>query len=1341
MRKERLWLMVFVMTPFYVLGDEKEPDSVQLEFFESKIRPVLVSSCYPCHNSTDTAEGGLVLDYQAGLKQGGQSGPIVDTKAPGKSLLLKVLRHEIEGLEMPAGADPLSKESQADFETWIRMGAPDPRTEPPVATTNSGQLTWPQILEKRKQWWSFQPITEPQVPSLQDESWSAHPVDQFLQSKWEEAGLRPAPDADRRTLIRRLSYVLHGLPPAQNDIEEFLNDTQPRAFERLVDRFLAAPAFGEHWARHWMDLVRYAESHGSEGDPEIPHAWKYRDYLIRAFNQDVSYDQLIREHVAGDLLQQPRLNSELGLNESAIGTAHWRMCFHGFAPTDALDEKVRFTDDQINVFSKTFLGLTVSCARCHNHKFDPISQADYYAMFGIIGSTRPGIIDISLPEKQIQNQQELSGIKGEIRQMVASLWLEQLVNLRGEIERLANELEETSNLEIHLLYPFQILTSAPGTFAQLWQPTEKRQPQQRPAEMIRWDLSNPNDFEQWYVHGNGTAHYSALPGEFTTSHDSQPIGPLLPAGVYSHLLSAKHRNVFSSPDILLDGDYELWLRVAGDSQAMVRYVVQNYPRSGTVYPVTSLNDGQWRWQRYDLSYWNGDRIHIELTTAADTAVLAKDVEQSWFGIQEAVLAPKGTFQPSAEMPAYAAVFEFSPEMVPQNQRELADLYVRSLQIAIQAWGKDLASNSQIRLIQAARDLGLIQRSTPLPTKLQKALDHYYELEQAIASANRIAGLLEAEVADQQLFIRGNHRQPGATIPRRFLEVIDATPYDTRESGRLQLADDLLRDDNPLTSRVFVNRVWHYVFGAGLVRTVDNFGQLGELPSHPELLDSLAVRVRQQGWSTKSLIRELLLTRAWRLDSKSSPEAQLLDPDNRLLSHANLRRLNGEMLRDSLLAVSGRLDNTMFGPPVGNSNTHPRRSIYLSVRRNSINPFLETFDFPVPFATKGRRDSTNVPAQSLTLLNDPFVIESAKAFAQRTVEDSDSDGRITSLFEYALGRPPEVDELHSARSFVTQLRTQYEVDARHRDALQQQLVTHRQSVEEILAPVRERLLNERGQGDSDNEVQVSFAPLAEWRFDGSYADEIGNLHGEAGGNARMEDGALILDGSSYVKTAPLQVDLVAKTFEVIVQLENLAQQGGGVMTVQDLSGTNFDAVVFGEQQAGYWLAGSDHFNRTLPFQGTAEREALNQPVHLALTYAADGTIRAYRNGEPYGQPVRKAEPFTFKAKKAQVLFGLRHGNPGGNRLFSGRIFAARLYNRDLDADEVKALATGNTNWVSQRDVLAALTPAQSAQLAINRQRVEELKTQIEDAGPEAVAEQEWVDLAHAIFNFKEFLYFR
>ncbi len=429
--------------------DSSTPE--QIEFFETRIRPVLIEHCYACHNSSKQADGSLELDHRAGLLKGGDGGEIIVPGAPHSSRLIAIIRHEAPGLKMPQGDAKLEPAVIADFEKWIAMGAADPRTHPPSVEEIEKAISWESVHEKRKQWWSLQPVRATEPPVDAGNSWSDHPVDRFVLAKLQEHGLQPNDIADARTLVRRLYFALNGLPPTPEESEHWANRIEhAKGLEGLVDHLLSSPHFGERWARHWMDWTRYADSHGSEGDPAIENGWLYRDYLIRALNADVPYDQMVREHIAGDLLENPRINSDQQINESLIATAHWRMVFHGFSPTDALDEKTRFIDDQINVFSKAFLGLTVSCARCHDHKFDAISQKDYYALAGILGSCRPGRAVIDLPQKIDLHRDRLTELKAQIRGAIAKDWLASKDTMRDRLVTEEPVSKKTKAIRVHL---------------------------------------------------------------------------------------------------------------------------------------------------------------------------------------------------------------------------------------------------------------------------------------------------------------------------------------------------------------------------------------------------------------------------------------------------------------------------------------------------------------------------------------------------------------------------------------------------------------------------------------------------------------------------------------------------------------------------------------------------------------------------------------------------------------------------------------------------------------------------------------------------------------------------
>ncbi|TWT94988.1 DUF1553 domain-containing protein [Neorhodopirellula pilleata] len=1313
----------------------------RIEFFETRIRPVLAQDCYECHNSKGDADGGLVLDHRKGLLEGGDQGPAIVPGNPDRSLLIQAIRHDRDDLEMPSAAPKLDAAIIQDFEHWVRIGAPDPRDHPPTDDELAADTDWSAVMQRRKSWWSFQPISDHDPPAIDGVN---HPVDRLIRNRLNEAGLKPAAQAEPQVLLRRLSFALTGLPPTEQQVDRFMQLRDPTAaVDQLIDELLDSPHFGERWARHWMDWLRYAESHGSEGDPRIENAHLYRDYLIRALNEDVPYDQLVREHIAGDLLAEPRLNHELAINESLIGTAHWRMVFHGFAPTDALDEKVRFTDDQINVFTKAFLGLTVSCARCHNHKFDAISQADYYALFGILGSTRPGRKAVDLINQQTTNLRELTELKTVIRSAVADVWL----NATDDVaNRLAHDRELMKNAgqpssPLHLLHVIKRDAPDRQAFAGAWQEQVQQWDtyQESVAAYHQTEYPFEADFSTWYREGIGLTETRSSPGEFSIDPAGErALLGIYPGGVYSHLISQKHSARLTSPDFQLQGKNTLWLRVTGGGNAMARYVVQNYPRRGTVYPVKEFKsddvNSDWQWLRYDVGYWAGDQIHIEMTAARDAPLLTQPSDRSWFGIHDAVLIPEDGTPPVEPRDFLEPIFAAAKESPPESFADLVAIYMQALTDSVQAWKQGEVDDAVASFLNGCLKDGLLPNDLQELGPATSLINRYRELENEIPVPTRVPTLAEWQAHDQPLYERGDHKQPLAPVSRRFLEAIDSQPYDTHLSGRLELAEDLLRDDNPFTRRVIVNRVWHHLFGRGIVPSVDNFGRMGEKPSHPELLDYLATRFVEDGWSLKKLIRLIVTSETWQQDSKPSPTALQTDPENQLLSHFNVQRLDAESIRDSLLVAAGTLDRQLYGPPV--NGRADRRSVYVQVVRNQLDPFLGTFDAPVPFATKGRRDVTTVPAQSLALFNDPFVL----ALANRVAVSNDDEGKfVHTTWRRLLGRDPSPQEQTQAAELVADLRNKYAELSRQRTRLESQIADRRTEVSDIEERVRVQLA--RVHGIQEDEKPSNLKPMAHWDFEGNLRDAIGTLHGEPQGDARVENGVLVVDGKGWVSTPPLPKTLKAKTLQARVMLDNFDQRGGGVITVQTLGGEQFDSIVFAESHPQHWLAGSDHHRRTRSFDGTDEPKAFDQPVVFTIVYQSDGTIIGYRNGKPYGKPY-KTDVQVFEQDKAHVVFGLRHGtNLAGNRMLQGKILDAALYDRALTPDEVTASATGDHLFISAAQIWDAMAPLQKQRVDELNQAIQSLESDLNSLGQPVAANQAYADLALAIFNMKEFIYVR
>lgn len=748
-------------------------------FFESRIRPLLIEHCYECHSAErNKLKGGLALDTREGIERGGESGPLLQRGQPDASRLIEAVRYQNRDFQMPP-KKPLPEHAVRDLEQWVRMGAPDPRTTVAVAPRAISAMS----VEEGRSFWAFRRPVRPAIPPPGVPA-EDHPVDRFLASSLRAAGLREAPLADKASLLRRVTFDLTGLPPTPEEIEAFSRDDSPSAYARVVDRLLASAAYGERWGRHWLDVARYADSNGLDENVAFGNAWRYRDYVVDAFNADKPYDRFIREQIAGDLLpaetaeQQRELRSALGF--LSIGPKL-------LAEVDKVKLEMDLIDEQIDTIGKSLMGMTLGCARCHSHKFDPIPTEDYYALAAIFKSTR--------------TMDDLKTI---------AKWHESSVAT--------------------------------------------------PAEQARFD-----------------AHQ--------------------------------------------------------------RLVTEAKNRLG------------------------------DLIAEANEQVLGARALET--------LPPK-----------------------PEN-----------------AYAPQTASE-----IKTARErLALIEKEAP-------------ELPSAMGVVDKA---LIAETLP--VHVRGSHLNPGRIVPRGFLQVMSVPgrrwEFSGAQSGRLEFANWLSGPEHPLVARVMVNRIWRWHFGRGLVATPDNFGALGEAPSHPELLDWLACTFVEGGWSVKSMHRIILHSAAYRRSAQPADAAiqALVDPANRLLSHFPPRRLEAEEIRDALHAVAGLLDRTRGGKTIPLKNREfvfnhtskdattyesPRRALYLPVIRNNLYDLLEQFDFPDPAVSNGNRNTTSVASQALLLLNSEVVFRAARGMASLLQsQPGDVSERITRAYIGAFGREPSPEETRRARDFV------------------------------------------------------------------------------------------------------------------------------------------------------------------------------------------------------------------------------------------------------------------------------------------------------------------------------------
>ncbi|MDX1984523.1 MAG: PSD1 and planctomycete cytochrome C domain-containing protein [Bryobacteraceae bacterium] len=1017
------------------------PPPGEIEFFEKKVRPVLAGNCYSCHSTgIKVAFANLRLDSRAGAMAA-----IIPGK-PGQSKLIRAVRGETGQRMPPSGA--LKPEQIADLARWVEMGAPWPDEAPKTAAAIESF----DVASRRAAHWAWQPVRAVEPPAGKGQ----HPIDRFLLAALEAKGIKPSPPASRREWIRRITFDLTGLPPTPSEIAAFEADHTTGAYERLANRLIGSPRFGERFARRWMDLVRYSESHGSEGDPDTPEAWRYRDYLIRAFNSDVPYDQLIREHIAGDLVPQPRVNGKEQLNESVLGAAHLRMVEHGFQPVDPWEDRVKWADNQIDVFSKAFQGLTISCARCHDHKFDAISQKDFYALFGVFAGARPTQVAIDTPESLNRNRDELQRLKPLIRQRLAAVWKQDASNLAAKLADLperapARDAPETA-LEV-----WQALRSRED-FGQAWKEVagywnnELASRRKSNAELqTAWDLTK--DYPAWLRHGAGAPAAASPAGEFSIEPATgRAIRAIYPAGVYSHLLSRKHNAVIQSPRFQIDSE-AISIRALGGDLSFAQLIIENYavPRGGIYQMRYSPKKEQPGWATWDVTYWKGFTAYIEFATAQDATHFQLDPEdarkkprprlradgRSHFGaMQVAFHANKQ--KPREELIPVTYLLDGAE---PGSAHDLAAIIGRKLEEAVEAWRTGVMDDRQAAYLNSFLDSGLLSNTLETLAGSAGLIAQYRGLEQEVPVARRAPGVLEEAGPDARLLVRGNHKDLGEAVPRRYLTALASRPYDDPKLARLRLADEVAGRDNPLTARVMVNRIWQSFFRRGLVRTVDNFGKLGEAPSHPELLDYLARHFMDSGWSIKKMVRLIVTSDAYRMSSLASAEAVRADPGNTLVHHIPMRRLEAEEIRDAVLSLSGELDTKMYGRsvdvyyahetgatkgdrPKGPLDGEGRRSVYLEIRRNAAHPFLEVFDAPKPATTRGERDVTNVPAQSLALLNSQFVIDQSAKWGRRIVASGGSrDDILRAVFEAALGRPPGATERDEAATYLASLQAE------------------------------------------------------------------------------------------------------------------------------------------------------------------------------------------------------------------------------------------------------------------------------------------------------------------------------
>ncbi|MEO6784784.1 MAG: PSD1 and planctomycete cytochrome C domain-containing protein [Chthoniobacteraceae bacterium] len=990
-----------------------EPTKEQLDFFEGKIRPLLTEKCYKCHSQeSGKSKGGLTLDLAAATLKGGDTGPGVVPGKPEESLIYKAIIYTDKDLAMPPSSSggKLDAQQIADVTTWIKMGAPDPRKDGAKAKKLSG------LNDSARKHWAYLPIKDwkrVKVPINKNQQWCSTPIDAFILQKLQANGMLPSPDASRETLLRRAYYDLIGLPPSPTEIVAFLSDRSPNAWEKVIDGLLASPHYGERWARYWLNSARYADTIGGDAnvnngrlDYRYPNAWTYRDYVVRAFNEDKPYNQFIIEQLAADQLYPVKPVSTLAQAETkpaapkatlalktagakradplllskgktgAASTTVAQVPATSAQPTAAADPAMmtadymmgggrgkrstgvemegnpnlaalgfltvgmRFNnvndtiDDRINVFSKAFLGLTVACARCHDHMFDPIPQADYYALHGVFANSEEPIDKPLIAEPS-------PGLRADYDSKLAAVMKENRDIYYREVEHWLDMLQGKSSdyLQAALLNGKR----------------SEKNLQARQALIAKAGLDTPfTNFFQRVMNQNNPV-----------------FGPL-----------RKFEDLGESD-------------IASRAPALLKEI----EKSGRYNPLV-----------------------VEALVKADPHSM-HEVLAAYEGLYKRFAAKSKGFVPAFKDATTDTVSGYTPDEIqflsgPFAMAPAPKATSEWIRESIGTWNVQMTGRARF-VFAKVNDLELTHPGAP--TRAMVMVD-------------------KPNPQNSRLFIRGQAGTPGDTVPRGFLTIL--SPDGKRQqftsgSGRLELARAIANKDNPLTPRVLVNRVWLEHFGEGFVRTPDDLGVMSEKPTHPELLDYLAswfVDEKGANWSVKKLHKFIMLSRVYQESSHTIPDYEVKEPDNRLLWRANVRRLDFESFRDSLLAMSGRLDPKIGGQPV-NITEEPysyRRSIYGYIDRGNVPELMQAFDFSDPDMPNSKRTTSIVPQQALFLMNSPMAVDVARrVIARSEFQRADNDlRRVFALYRIMFQRQPGPREIEIGINFVQKEKSnQAEVDAK------------------------------------------------------------------------------------------------------------------------------------------------------------------------------------------------------------------------------------------------------------------------------------------------------------------------
>lgn len=920
-RAMNIRIVLATFAPFPALAADVPPE--QAEFYLNTVLPIFAENCYKCHSAEGGKnKGGLTLDTREAVLKGGDTGAAVVPGEPGKSLLLTAVSYKDPDLQMPPKGDRLTAKQVTDLTAWVKMGAPFASDAKAVKSKLSG------LTDKARSHWAYQPVKKPQIPTNKNQQWCKTPVDCFILQKLEANGMFPSPDADRATLLRRAYYDLIGLPPKPAEIQAFLADKSPDAWQKVVERLLASPQYGERWGRHWLDTARYSDTVGSNAngvDYRFPHAWTYRDWVINAMNTDMPYDQFIMHQLAADYLPK-EMHGQNGANLAALGFITVGERFGN--NNDTINERIDTT-------AKAFLAMTVSCARCHDHMFDPISQKDYYALHGVFSSiTEPSIkpqVGMLPPQKELSDFYKL---EAETMKEIRDGYFGALAKM-NEGFRLKSQLYFEALTQSRTVPPL-----APGAAA-----GTRRQPSPFTA----------------FLNANGLDEDVARELERRVNRRDDPV-----FGPYARLAELQNQ----------------WDKKA----AAVVAEIQNGAGGKRRQPVNAIVAAVFK---------GATPANIDDVRKLYDKVFAAAAPKSAIWIDEMKVGSSGKVEGVDD--ALAEIMQVPMSIKPGGRMSMADF------------------RSAVDRLPNRKRGGL-----------EGALVRYNELQLTHPGAPAHAMIVKdrEKPTNSPVFIRGQANNHGDVVPRRFLEILSPghkpAPFSVG-SGRFELARAIASKENPLTARVLVNRVWMYHFGEGFVPTPEDLGTMSEKPTHPELLDYLADYVMENGWSIKNLHRLIMNSRVYFESSHVIPGYVDKDPNNKLLWRANIRRLDFEAVRDSLLSFSGNLDMQLGGKPI-NLTQEPysfRRSVYGYVDRGNLPELMAHFDFAKPEMSNSKRTTTLVPQQALFLMNSPMTVDIVRRMLARPeFERARSDlERVRTLYEIVFQRYPTKEEYALALAFV------------------------------------------------------------------------------------------------------------------------------------------------------------------------------------------------------------------------------------------------------------------------------------------------------------------------------------